>query len=50
MIHWLQSHGVDWLNFTERVCDENVFLAFCISRGNGCFAYRLSQSGKRGDS
>ena len=46
----LHFHGVKWLNFTKRVCDENVFLAFCISRGNGCFAYRLSQAGKRDDS
>ena len=46
----LHFHGADSLNFTERGCNENLFLASYISRGNGCFAYRLSQSGKRDDS
>jgi len=39
----------DSLNFGERMCNENVILALCITRSNGSFAYRFSQAGKRDD-
>jgi hypothetical protein len=46
----LHLHGADSLNFTERSCNENLFLASYTSRDRGYFAYLLSQSGKRDDS
>ena len=46
----LHFHGADSLNFTERGCNENLFLAFYTSRDRGYFAYLLSQSGKGDDS
>ena len=33
-----QFHGVDSLNLLNGGCNENLFLASYISRGNGCLA------------
>jgi hypothetical protein len=49
MTELLHLHGADSLNFSGQLCDENFFLALCISRGNGCFAHRLSQARNRND-
>ena len=46
----LHFHDVDSLNFTERACNENLFLASYTSRDRGYCAHLLSQSGKGDDS
>jgi hypothetical protein len=46
----LHFHSADSLNFTERSCNENLFLSSYTSRDSGYFAYILSQSGKGDDS
>ena len=46
----LHFHGADSLNFSERICNENLFLASYTSRDRGYFAHLLSQGGKRDDS